>query len=679
MLFLLRSLALLSLLTCGTAGFARADVTDGQRELLRVSFDAVQAAGRAFQSGDFPAAGEQLIVAMQNASRGLRDADEETFTKFAPILDRIEKAHTLLQLEGIVLPPFDRPQFGQTWQDFVGETTTPTRLSKPSSKENRDTASNLPKPPAPKPEMPATPDGPSELISFRSQVAPILLAKCGRCHVQQSRGQFSLASFAILMKGPPAGVVVFPGDPIGSRLIETIETGDMPRGGDKVSPAQLNLLKQWVTQGAKFDGPSPAAPLATYAQPLAASGNRPAPANRPDVQMATGEETVSFARDVAPLLVENCNGCHIDAMQVRGGLNMNTLAQLMRGGDSGAVIEPGSGDASLLVQKLRGEAGARMPAGGRPPLDDTSIALISKWIDEGAKLDSGTEDQPLRVMVTEAWAKNATHEELATRRVELARQHWKLAASGNARDTAVEWETDDVFLIGLASESQAKTIAKAAGEAISRGATVIPASREKADAGKAKIRGRVSLFVFPKRYDYGEFSKMVEGREVPGDWNVHWRYDGVEAYVSMVVSPEESQDELMARLVAPMASIQVAMRGDSPRWFREGLGRAVAAQTVARDLPEVQQWKDAIPQALTVIKEPKDIVEQRLPPAETDLIGFGMSQMLLDRQYRKQLAALLRGVESGMPFNEAFQTAFGPPLETFVTGWLTYYANNARR
>jgi hypothetical protein len=135
----------------------------------------------------------------------------------------------------------------------------------------------------------------------------------------------------------------------------------------------------------------------------------------------------------------------------------------------------------------------------------------------------------------------------------------------------------------------------------------------------------------------------------------------------------------MPRLVAPMGSIQVAMRGDSPRWFREGVGRAVAAKTVARDLPAVQQWNQAIPQALTVIKKPKDVVEQRLPPAETDLIGYGMAQTLIDRQYRRQFDALLRAIEADAQFDEAFAATYGAPLEAFVTNWLAYYARSQRR
>ena len=85
---------------------------------------------------------------------------------------------------------------------------------------------------------------------------------------------------------------------------------------------------------------------------------------------ATGKETVSFAGDVAPLLVESCKGCHINAMRASGGLNMDTFAQLLRGGDSGDIVIPGNGEESLLVKKLRGSMGLKMPAGGRPAFSE---------------------------------------------------------------------------------------------------------------------------------------------------------------------------------------------------------------------------------------------------------------------------------------------------------------------
>lgn len=85
-------------------------------------------------------------------------------------------------------------------------------------------------------------------MSFSKHVVPILIGKCGNCHVNNARGDFSMSNFAVLKKGPPGGTVIFPGDPIGSRLIEVIESGDMPRGGLKVSADELATLKKWITE-----------------------------------------------------------------------------------------------------------------------------------------------------------------------------------------------------------------------------------------------------------------------------------------------------------------------------------------------------------------------------------------------------------------------------------------------
>jgi hypothetical protein len=38
-------------------------------------------------------------------------------------------------------------------------------------------------------------------VSFTKDVAPLFIVKCGRCHVTNQRGMFSMATFAGLMKG----------------------------------------------------------------------------------------------------------------------------------------------------------------------------------------------------------------------------------------------------------------------------------------------------------------------------------------------------------------------------------------------------------------------------------------------------------------------------------------------
>lgn len=87
-------------------------------------------------------------------------------------------------------------------------------------------------------------------VSFVNDVAPIMVAKCGKCHVASSKGQYDIASYDALMSSDS----ITPHDPEGSHFIEVIESGEMPKGGLKVSPNELTTLKNWIAQGAKFDG-----------------------------------------------------------------------------------------------------------------------------------------------------------------------------------------------------------------------------------------------------------------------------------------------------------------------------------------------------------------------------------------------------------------------------------------
>ena len=88
---------------------------------------------------------------------------------------------------------------------------------------------------------------------------------------------------------------------------------------------------------------------------------------------------VNFSAEIKPLF-SSCTDCHGGS----GGLSLSSYTSLMTGGNSGAVVTPGDGAGSLLVKKLRGTAGIRMPK-GQDPLNDTTINLIETWINEGAK------------------------------------------------------------------------------------------------------------------------------------------------------------------------------------------------------------------------------------------------------------------------------------------------------
>ncbi len=94
---------------------------------------------------------------------------------------------------------------------------------------------------------------------------------------------------------------------------------------------------------------------------------------------------VSFHTQVHPILQHKCQGCHQPA-KASGKLVLTSFESLMKGGDGGGVIEPGKPDESLLVEQLAGDKPA-MPKNA-PPLSAAELALIQRWIAEGAKDDT---------------------------------------------------------------------------------------------------------------------------------------------------------------------------------------------------------------------------------------------------------------------------------------------------
>jgi hypothetical protein len=98
---------------------------------------------------------------------------------------------------------------------------------------------------------------------------------------------------------------------------------------------------------------------------------------------------VSFISDVAPILKENCFACH-DAKRKKGKLEITSYESLRKGGSHDEPIVPGDSHASLIIERLESAGADRMPPKDvGDPLPKEKIAVIARWIDEGAKLDAG--------------------------------------------------------------------------------------------------------------------------------------------------------------------------------------------------------------------------------------------------------------------------------------------------
>ncbi len=124
-------------------------------------------------------------------------------------------------------------------------------------------------------------------------------------------------------------------------------------------------------------------------------------ASAPAPQKAGAKPTapVDYAKQIKPLLSAKCAACHDNGTKL-GDLEIGTRAALLKGGASGAAIVPGSSEKSLLILLVSGHDPARiMPAKG-PRLTSAEIALLSRWIDEGASFGkAGKTVAPWRPML----------------------------------------------------------------------------------------------------------------------------------------------------------------------------------------------------------------------------------------------------------------------------------------
>lgn len=100
-------------------------------------------------------------------------------------------------------------------------------------------------------------------------------------------------------------------------------------------------------------------------------------------------EQVSYYRDVRPILVQHCQGCHQPAKPL-GNYVMTSVAGLLAKGDSDEPgVVPGHPEQSLLLKQITPQNGEKpaMPK-GKDPLSEFQVAVITRWIAQGAKDDT---------------------------------------------------------------------------------------------------------------------------------------------------------------------------------------------------------------------------------------------------------------------------------------------------
>ena len=100
-----------------------------------------------------------------------------------------------------------------------------------------------------------------------------------------------------------------------------------------------------------------------------------------------------FTEKVKPILDTNCYRCH-GGINHRGGLNMSTREDMIKGGHHGPALVPGHPEQSWMLILIRHAGPAddpmSMPPAPKPKLADADIAVIEGWIRAGAAMPPST-------------------------------------------------------------------------------------------------------------------------------------------------------------------------------------------------------------------------------------------------------------------------------------------------
>ena len=282
-------------------------------------------------------------------------------------------------------------------------------------------------------KKPAPPKHPA--IDFSKSILPILEANCFKCHraprtengrTVKPKGGLELDSRAGIEAGSEFTKVVIPGDPLNSPLyslaaLPADHDDRMPAKGDRLSFEQLQTIKRWIKEGAKFGewqgGAARPEPVAmTGRPPVAKAPEPPEPAPKkvekpappepvsltpasvpskpaPPAAPSSGAQEIDFENTVLPIIKTRCFTCHEAVKQENGrtirpkaSLRLDGRGWILKGSENGKVLVPGKPDESPLYMRtaLPPDHDDRMPSKG-DPLTRRQQEVLKNWILKGAK------------------------------------------------------------------------------------------------------------------------------------------------------------------------------------------------------------------------------------------------------------------------------------------------------
>jgi hypothetical protein len=140
----------------------------------------------------------------------------------------------------------------------------------------------------------------------------------------------------------------------------------------------ITLTVEKPAQPVEKPAPRPSAPQVMKPEKPVAPPANPIEAPKP-LEKATA--TLTFQKDILPILRSKCILCHGDRNKFKGGLDLRTLKSLEKGGDSGPAINRQELELSPLWDTV---SSGQMPP-GKSKLSDIDRKKLHDWLAGGAK------------------------------------------------------------------------------------------------------------------------------------------------------------------------------------------------------------------------------------------------------------------------------------------------------
>jgi cytochrome c553 len=228
---------------------------------------------------------------------------------------------------------------------------------------------------------------------------------------------------------------------------------------------------------------------------------------------AEPDGTAFFESRVRPVLVMHCYECH-SAEKTKGGLRLDYRGGFKKGGESGALVNAGAPDKSLLLQAIRHDSkDLKMPKGA-DKLPDGVIADLTRWV--GMGLPGLSENPPsAQAAATEEW-----QAKLAKRRA-----HWAWQPVHKPTVPKLAAHPVDSFLMAKMQEKGLEPAAPAAPAALLRrlkfALVGLPPTEEEMEAFAGDASSSPHPIVSPSTTE-ALIDRLLQSSQFGEHWAAYW-------------------------------------------------------------------------------------------------------------------------------------------------------------